>query len=212
MYLGVIILLVGAVALLFGASGLGYAVERVWRFQRRRLGWGVQRKRSGSKLQWFDRFQRERRFQASLPEIRDFVVNLRLVTSMGQTLSVALLQTADHFADKSIFGKRLKQHVESKLVASPEEVIKGLAKDFESDQLDDTLRKLEAAREGKVSIIQALSLSVAAIEEEIRADIEREINQASTRLIFPMVVTVFGPVLVLGLYPLAVSLLDSLRL
>ena len=202
MYPWVGVILVGAVALLFSASGLGYAVERVWRFQRRRLGWNV------SKPQWFDRFQRKPRFQASLPEIRDFVVNLRLVTSMGQTLSVALLQTAEQFADRGIFGKRLKQHVESKLVASPEEVIKGLAEDFKSDQLNDTLRKLEAAREGKLSNVQALSLSVDAIEEEIKAGIEREINQASTRLIFPMVVTVFGPMLVLGLYPLLISMLD----
>lgn len=204
MYPWVGVILVGAVALLFSASGLGYAVERVWRFQRRRLGWNV------SKPQWFDRFQRKPRFQASLPEIRDFVVNLRLVTSMGQTLSVALMQTAEQFADRGVFGKRLKQHVESKLVASPEEVIKGLAEDFKSDQLNDTLRKLEAAREGKLSNVQALSLSVDAIEEEIKAGIEREINQASTRLIFPMVVTVFGPILVLALYPLIISLLGLL--
>ena len=204
MYPWVGVILVGAVALLFSASGLDYAVQRVWRFQRRRLGWNV------SKPQWFDRFQRKPRFQASLPEIRDFVVNLRLVTSMGQTLSVALMQTAEQFADRGVFGKRLKQHVESKLVASPEEVIKGLAEDFKSDQLNDTLRKLEAAREGKLSNVQALSLSVDAIEEEIKAGIEREINQASTRLIFPMVVTVFGPILVLALYPLIISLLGLL--
>jgi len=206
MYPWVGVILVGAVALLFSASGLDYAVQRVWRFQRRRLGWSVNRQRL------FERFQRKPRFQASLTEIRDFVVNLQLATSMDQTLSVALLQAAEQLADRSILGKRLKQHVESRLVASPEEVIKGLAEDFQSDQLNDVVRKLEAAREGKVSNVQALSLSVAAIEEEIRAGIEREINQASTRLIFPMVVTVFGPMLVLGLYPLAISLLDSLRL
>ena len=203
LWMGVI--LVGAVALLFSASGLGYAVKRVWRFQRRRLGWSVLRKRGGSRPQLFNCFQRKPRFQASLTEIRDFVVNLQLATSMDQTLSVALLQAAEQLADWGVFGKRLKQHVESKLVASPEEVIKGLAEDFESDQLNDVLRRLEAARDGKISNVKALSLSVAAIEEEIRVGIEREINQASIRLIFLMVVTVFGPTLVLSLVPLIAS-------
>jgi len=199
------VILAGAVALLFSASGLDYAVQRVWRFQRRRLGWSTIRPRL------FERFQRKPRFQASLTEIRDFVVNLQLATSMDQTLSVALLQTAEQLADRGVFGKRLKQHVESRLgVSSPEEVIKGLAEDFESDQLKDVLRRVEAARDGKISNVTALSLSVAAIEEEIKAGIERAINQASIRLIFPMVVTVFGPMLVLGLYPLVISLKDIL--
>jgi len=179
-------------------------VQRVWRFQRRRLGWSMSRPRL------FERFQRKPRFQASLTEIRDFVVNLQLATSMDQTLSVALLQAAGQLADRGILGKRLKQHVESKLVASPEEVIEGLAEDFQSDQLNDVVRKLEAARDGKMSNVKALSLSVDAIEEEIKAGIEREINQASIRLIFPMVITVFGPALLLSLIPLAASILKSL--
>jgi hypothetical protein len=206
MYPWVGVILVGAVALLFSASGLDYAVQRVWRFQRRRLGWSV------STSQWFQRFhQRKPHFQASLTEIRDFVVNLQLATSMDQTLSVALRQAAEQLADRSIFGKRLKQHVESKLVASPEEVIKGLAEDFQSDQLSDVVRRVEAARDGKISNAKALCLSAAAIEEEIKAGIEREINQASIRLIFPMVMTVFGPALVLSLFPLIIALLEFLK-
>ena len=205
------VILVGVVALLFSASGLSYALERVWRFQRRRLGWSVLGKRSGSRSQLFERFQRKPRFQANLTEVRDFVVNLQLATSMDQTLSVALLQAAEQLADRGIFGKRLKQHVESKLGASsPEEVIKGLAEDFQSDQLNDVVRRVEAARDGRTSNVKALSLSVSAIEEEIRAGIEREINQASIRLVFPMIVTVLGPMLVLGLVPLVASILGSL--
>jgi hypothetical protein len=204
MYPWVGVILVGAVDLLFSASGGDYAVQRVWRFQRRRLGWSMSRPRL------IERFQRKPRFQASLTEIRDFVVNLQLATSMDQTLSVALLQAAEQLADRGILGKRLKQHVESKLVASPEKVIEGLAEDFRSDQLNDMLRKLEAARDGKISNVTALSLSVAAIEEEIKAGIEREINQAGIALIFPMIITVFGPMLVLGLIPLIISIMKSL--
>ena len=210
MYPWIGVILVGAVALLFNASGLDYAVQRVWRFQRRRLGWNVLGKRSGSTSQWFQRFQRKPRFQASLTEIRDFVVNLQLAMSMDQTLSVALLQTAGQLADRGIFGKRLKQHVESKLVASPEEVIKGLAEDFESDQLNDVLRGLEAARDGKTSNVEALSWSVAAIEKDIRTDIEREIQQAPNQLGIAMIAGVFGPALFLSAIPLVIALLDQL--
>ena len=198
------VILVGAVALLFSASGLDYAVQRVWRFQRRRLGWNV------GWPQLFERFQRKPHFQASLIEIRDFIVNLQLATSMDQTLSVALLQTAEQLADQGIFGKRLKQHVESKLVASPEEVIKGLATDFESDQLNNVLRSLEAARDGRKSNVEVLSLSVDAIEKDIRTDIEREIQQAPNQLGIGMMVGVFGPALFLSATPLVIALLDQL--
>ena len=204
MYPWVGVILVGAVVLLFAASGGDYTVGRVWQFQRRRLGWNV------SRPQLLKRFQRKPRFQASLTEIRDFVVNLQLATSMDQTLSVALLQAAEHLADQGVFGKRLKQHVESRLVLSPEEVIRGLAEDFRSDQLNNVVRRLEAARDGKISNVEALSWSVDAIEEEIKAGIEREINQASITLIFPMIITVLGPMLVLGLVPLVISILNSL--
>jgi hypothetical protein len=204
LWMGVI--LVGAVALLFSASGLDYAVERVWRFQRRRLGWNV------SRPELLKRFQRKPHFQASLTEIRDFVVHLQLATSMDQTLSVALLQAAEQLADRGIFGKRLKQHVESRLVASPEEVIKGLAKDFRSDQLNDVLRRLEAARDGRTSNVEALSWSVAAIEEDIRTDIEREIQQAPNQLGIGMMAGVFGPALFLSATPLVIALLRQLGL
>jgi hypothetical protein len=204
MYPWVGVILVGAVVLLFAASGGDYTVGRVWQFQRRRLGWSV------SRPQLLKRFQRKPRFQASLTEIRDFVVNLQLATSMDQTLSVALLQAAEHLADRGVFGKRLKLHVESKLVISPEEVIRGLAEDFRSDQLNDVLRGLEAARDGKISNVEALSWSVDAIEEAIKAGIEREINQAGITLIFPMIITVFGPALVLILFPLVASMIRVL--
>jgi hypothetical protein len=204
LWMGVI--LVGAVALLFSASGFDYAVERVWRFQRRRLGWNV------SRPELLKRFQRKPHFQASLTEIRDFVVHLQLATSMDQTLSVALLQAAEQLADRGIFGKRLKQHVESRLVASPEEVIKGLAKDFRSDQLNDVLRRLEAARDGRTSNVEALSWSVAAIEEDIRTDIEREIQQAPNQLGIGMMAGVFGPALFLSATPLVIALLRQLGL
>jgi len=204
MYPWVGIILVGVVVLLFTASGGDYAVGRVWQFQRRRLGWSV------SRPQLLKRFQRKPRFQASLTEIRDFVVNLQLATSMDQTLSVALQQAAEHLADRGVFGKRLKQHVESRLVLPPEEVIRGLAEDFRSDQLNDVLRGLEAARDGKISNVEALSWSVEAIEEAIKTGIEREINRAGITLIFPMIITVFGPALVLILFPLVASMIRVL--
>jgi hypothetical protein len=72
------------------------------------------------------------------------------------------------------------------------------------------LRGLEAARDGKISNVEALSWSVDAIEEAIKAGIEREINQAGITLIFPMIITVFGPALVLILFPLVASMIRVL--
>ena len=205
LWMGVI--LAGAVALLLTASGLDYAVGRVWQFQRRRLGWSV------SRPQLLKRFQRKPRFQARLTEIRDFVVNLQLATSMDQTLSVALMQAAAQFADRGIFGKRLKQHVESKLgITSPEEVIRGLSEDFRSDQLNDVLRKLEVARDGRISNVEALSLSVDNINNDIENDIEREIQRAPNQLGIGMMAGVFGPALFLSATPVVIALLHELGL
>jgi hypothetical protein len=98
--------------------------------------------------------------------------------------------------------------VEAKLAASPEEVLLGLADDFDSAHLRDIVERLEMAREGGVSYERALSISVDAIEEDIRSQVEMAIQKAPTRLTIPMVVGVFGPPLLIGLVPLISRVLE----
>ncbi|HIC92811.1 MAG TPA: hypothetical protein EYP09_00975 [Anaerolineae bacterium] len=200
---GIGLALIFAAVLILLASDISYAIQQVKRFQRRRL------RSKLSELPVFRWFKRRQRFRADLTEIRDFAINLQLATSLEETLSGALLETAEQFANRGVFGQRLKRQVESKLSISPEEVIRGLAKDFESEELKDLLSRLEMARDGGTSSVEALRVSVEDIEEAIRAKIERDIQRAPVMLTIPMVAGVFFAALVLIIYPLVVRLLTT---
>jgi len=190
---------------LFLAAGGHYALRRVLRFQRdRRRG-----SRSRSGLLQHDPGQERKALPVELRDIRDFAFNLQLGTSMEATLSGALEQTAYQFVSrKGIFGERLKRQVDAKLASSPEDVVQGLAEDFDSSHLRELLERLIMAREGGVSYERALSISVDSIEEDIRAQIEMEIQEAPTKLTIPMVLGIFGPPLVIGMLPLIAGMLE----
>ena len=201
--LPVAILLVVVLGVLVMASGADYTLRRIWSFQRRRFKKGFLR----SQLRGGGQEDEAVVYHADLREIRDFMVNLQLGTSMNQTLSGALAETADQFQDKGILGDRLRRQVDAKLSTAPEEVVEGLANDFQSVHLRELLERLAMARDGGVSYERALAISVDAVEEEIRGLVELEIQQAPLKLTVPMVAGVFLPALVLGLVPLLSNVL-----
>jgi hypothetical protein len=197
-------LLLIAVAAIILADRLWYLLWRIIRFQRLRPELQLE---TVPVLRWF---RRRRKLQVDPTEIRDFVVNLELATSLGQTLAGALVETAEQFAHRGVFGQRLKRHVATRLVLSPEEVISGLLEDFGSSDLRDLLTRLERARAGGTSNIEALTLSVETIENNIRYEVERDIQRAPIILTIPMVVGVFFVALVITAYPLIVGTIQTL--
>nr|MBC8252942.1 hypothetical protein [Ardenticatenia bacterium] len=197
------LLLIAAATIILADRRL-YLVWRIVRFQRLRPELQVE---TMPVLRWF---QRRRKLQVDLTEIRDFVVNLELATSLEQTLAGALVETAEQFADRGVFGQRLKRHVETRLALSPEDVIRGLIEDFGSSELRDLLTRLERARAGGMSNVEALTLSVETIEDDIRVKVERDIQRAPIILTIPMVVGVFFVALVLTAYPLIVGTVQTL--
>ena len=199
--LGLLLIVAATIVL---ADRLFYLLWRIIRFQRLRPELQVE---TMPVLRWF---RRRRGLQVDPTEIRDFVVNLELATSLGQTLAGALVETAEQFADRGVFGQRLKRHVATRLVLSPEDVIRGLIEDFGSSELIDLLTRLERARAGGTSNIEALTLSVETIENNIRYKVERDIQRAPIILTIPMVVGVFFVALVITAYPLIVGTLQTL--
>lgn len=191
-------LLLIAAATIVLADRILYFLWRIIRFQRLRPELQLE---TMPVLRWF---RRRRGLQVNPTEIRDFVVNLELATSLEQTLAGALVETAEHFADRGVFGQRLKRHVATRLVLSPEDVIHGLVEDFGSSDLRDLLTRLERARAGGTSNVEALTLSVETIENNIRYKVERDIQRAPVILTIPMVVGVFFIALVIVAYPLIV--------
>lgn len=198
------LLLVALALLILIAGDVGYWARRMWRIQRRHRPW--LRRLSRSRL--LRRASRGGPFHVELSEIRDFLVSLQLALSLEETLAGALSQTAEQFANRGVFGQRLLQHVQSKLTISPEEVIKGLAEDFDSEPLRDAVTRLTLARDGGLSYVEAMALSVEAIESDIRAAVEREVQRAPVILTIPMVMGVFLAALVLAAYPLVRSLIQ----
>ena len=207
---GLVFLLIAfaSVLLLLMAGDLGYWARRIWRVQRQHRRW--LRKPSFSLPLPLRGVRRQGPLRAELWEIRDFLVGLQLALSLEEGLAGALNQMAEQFADRGVFGQRLVSHVESKAAISPEEVLQGLAEDFHSEQLRDAMRRLTLARDTGMSYVEAMALSVEAVEHEIKAEVEQEINRASDTLFVPMAVGVFLPALALGLYPLVRGLVSSL--
>lgn len=197
-------LLLIAAATVILADDLLYLVWRIARFQRLRPEFRMEN------LPFVRLFQRRRKFQVDPTEIRDFVVNLELATSLDQTLAGALVETAKQFANRGVFGQRLKRHVETRLVLSPEDVIRGLVEDFGSSELRGLLTWLERARAGGTSNVEALALSVETIEHDIRSKVERDIQRAPIILTIPMVVGVFFVALAITAYPLIVGTIQTL--
>ena len=143
-----LLLIVAATIIL--SDRLLYLLWRIIRFQRLRPELQVE---TMPVLRWF---RRRRELQVDPTEIRDFVVNLELATSLEQTLAGALVETAEQFADRGVFGQRLKRHVATRLVLSPEDVIRGLLEDFGSSDLRDLLTRLELYG-NQISDVSALS-------------------------------------------------------
>ncbi len=198
-----LILIFAALGLLF-SDDIAYFVRKIGLFREDRPELRL------SDLPIIRQFTDAPRFHAELTEIRDFLVSLQLAASLEETLSGGLIAAAEQFANRGVFGQRLKRQVESKLSISPEAVIEGLAEDFDSEELRDVVTRLKMAREGGASTSDALRVSVEDAENSIRTEIEREIKRSTVRLVIPMVVGVFFPALALAIYPLMVRLIIQL--
>ncbi len=198
-----LLLVIGACLLLFGDQA-SYAIKRIGRFRDadEESFWG--------NLPIVGRFFEQEHYEADLTEIRDFITSLQLAASLGETLSGGLIRAADQFSGRGVFGQRLRRQVESRLSIGPEEVIRGLAEDFDSEELRDVLRRLEMVREAGASTSQALAVSAEEVGSRIEDEIKRDIQRSPVRLTVPMAVGVFLPAIALSMYPLVVSMLSTL--
>lgn len=192
------IVAVALIVLLIPLTGADYQLRRILHFQRRRL--------KGTELPDVLPIFREattRKHKVPLVDVRDLVLSLQLGTSMEATLTGSLAKATEQFADRGLLGERLQRHVEAKLSSiGPRAVIEGLVDDLDCPQLVEVLERIRMAEDGGISYHQVLAVSADAIDEDIRGSIEQAIQKAPTRLTLPMVIGVFFPALILGLFPL----------
>lgn len=167
-----------------------------------------QRKRRYSRLSrynpktWWRRARNKPVYEVSLTTVRDFVLTLQLSLSLAETLAGALTQAAKQFGERGTFGERLTSRVRSQLQVEPEQIIEALSVDFESEHLVELSERLELAHEGGLSYAEAVNLTLDDIEEEIRIQVEKEIERAPVMLTIPMIVGVFFAALALLGFPL----------
>ena len=189
--------------ILVGVLGLAILVSILFRHQLRRI-WAFRRRRpyraaeSAARVAFF----RPRQYKVSRSDLRDFASSLLLGTSMNVTLGQALQKTAEQFEERGVFGARLNRHVEARLAESPDAVLRGLARDFRSQYLEDMVRHIEISRQAGARLTDALTLTVETIEEDIRAGVSFDIRRAANQLTVPMILGVFMPIVILGVLPL----------
>jgi hypothetical protein len=199
-------LILFAAFLLFIVLVGGDVWERVWRVQRRRVMPRVDKYRP--RTLW-RRLRKRPALEVDMPTVRDFILTLQLSLSLAETLAGALTQAARQFAERGQFGVRLNTRVRSQLQVEPEAVIRALAIDFQSKHLTDLAERLEMAHEGGLSYSQAVDTTLDDVEEEIRIEVEKEIERAPVMLTIPMIIGVFFAALALLGFPLLVVMFNN---
>ena len=201
----VAVVLLGAMAI--PLTGLDYHIRRIMLFQRRRRA----KAPTTTAPAVLSIFQKPKKVQVPLTDVRDLIISLQLGTSMKSTLTGSLARAAEQFAGRGVLGERLQRHVEARLSISPEAVLEGLAEDLDCRQLNEVLERIRMAASGGVTYNRVLSVSAAVIEEDIRGLVEQRIQKAPIRLSPLMVAGVFFPALVLLMWPLVGSAVSQLR-
>ena len=166
---------------------------------------------AGGGLPWLVRpmVQRRRTWRVKV-EIRDFLSGLRLALAIRPTISLALEATGAGMR-KGVFADRLRQHVQTRLLAEgAEAVIRRLAREFRSKELESLLVRIEAARRGGLPLPEALRRASEEMEMELIREAEYAVESAPVRLTFPLLLTLFPPLLLFIALPLVWTLLESL--
>jgi|GEM_PF-2353634 pilus assembly protein TadC len=145
-------------------------------------------------------------------EIRDFVGELRLARALNVTVSQALEHLTERSRDATTpFALSVRHHVERTLrMNGPEAMLQQLADEFDSKDLRKLLTLMRAALRGGMPLTDALAQSAESIAQGIRADAELSIEEAPTKLILPMLLTLFPTIIVVALIPAVALLLTSL--
>jgi len=154
--------------------------------------------------------QRERRLWQVKMEMRDFLSALRLALSIRPTISLAL-EAAGRQMAKGLFADRLRLHASTRLLTEgAQAVLARLAREFRSPELQSLIRHVEAATRGGLPLPEALRRASREMEKEMLLEAEYAVEEAPVRLTFPMLISLFPPVILLTVIPLLSSVIEQL--
>lgn len=152
----------------------------------------------------------ERRVRGKLRlEVRDLLQELRLLLAVGTSLGPALAQATRN--PDGLLRQTLAAEIGGDVYGRlPEQILAAVAQRLGSEDLRQTLARLESARQGTESYQEALSEAVAEISASIAEEAEVAVEGAPTRLVAPMLVCLLLPVLILGFYPPLTSVVAAI--
>ena len=147
--------------------------------------------------------------------VRDFADDLRVAVDLWGSLGLALNFLAE-------FVERQRRRDAVALVLrrypsqrtqdmSPDEVVRRMARDLRSPEMEHMARQLEAALESGLPLQEALARISSTLSDRIQANVLTRLEAAPNTYIIPMGITMFGPLLILILYPLTVRILSVLQ-
>lgn len=142
-------------------------------------------------------------------QVRNFITDLRLALAIDGSMARTLQRVRRR--GKGILYERLGLYVDTRLTSeSGHEVLRLLAGDLRSPEFDDLMFRLQAATRGAKSYEAALAEAAERVANEMYGRTMRGLKAAPVRLIIPVIVTLFAPTIVLGMYPLVARVIAGL--
>jgi len=137
--------------------------------------------------------------------IRDFVDDLREAVaihgSLGKALD-ALVATQGERADAVALALARRARSRSAQL-SADQVLDGMAADLKSPDMREVAAQVRLALAGGMDLAEALSAVAETLSEDIAAEVNVRLQAAPNTYVLPMVLFMFGPLLILMLYPVA---------
>lgn len=155
------------------------------------------------------RYMLSRCRQQTRRQVAELIEEMRLRLAFGGALGPVLNGIATEGREGIVY-ERLFAHRNLITVSGPEKLLETLACELHSPELRVLLRRIRASSQGATSYVSALQAAAEEVTQEIARHAETEVEAAPLRLLFPMLILLMPPVLVLLLYPPAYALIASL--
>jgi len=143
-------------------------------------------------------------------QVGELIQEMQLQLAFGGSLGAVLDRVANAADREGIVYERLRQHRHLLTIAGPNEVLERLATELRSPELELLVRRIRTARRGSASFADVLRAAAEETAEELRQRAEQEVEGAPLRLVFPMLIGLLPPILVLVLYPPAYGLVSTI--
>jgi hypothetical protein len=137
--------------------------------------------------------------------IRDFVDDLREAVAIHGSLGKALdaLVAAQGERRDALALVLARRSASRSAQLSADQVLDGMAADLKSPDMREVAAQVRLALAGGMDLAEALSAVADTLSEVIAAEVNVRLQAAPNTYVLPMVLFMFGPLLILMLYPVA---------